>query len=81
MFREKGLYPDYIKTSDDLVKLPILTKENIRKNYEEIIAVNHKSFVPVESVTSGPTGSPLKYSVTKKQTRPEALTGCEEEDN
>ncbi len=34
LFRKKGLYPDDIQTKEDLVKLPIINKKLMRKNYE-----------------------------------------------
>lgn len=34
LFKEKEITTEDIKTIDDLVKLPILTKETIRKNFK-----------------------------------------------
>ena len=65
VFRKRGLYSDDIKITKDLVKLPILTKEIIRKNYNEILSKNFKKWKPVESKTGGTTGKTLRYITTK----------------
>lgn len=61
IFRDNKLTPDDIKTKDDLVKLPYLTKDDIRQNFNNLIAKNHK-INQLELVhTSGTTGSPLEF--------------------
>ena len=65
IFRERNLRPEDIKSSSDLIKLPILTKEIIRNNGKEMLARNYKKFHPILNSTSGSTGSPLNYYITK----------------
>ena len=61
IFREKGLIPDDIKFKDDLTKLPYLTKDDIRNNFNDLIAKNYR-INQLQSVhTSGTTGSPLEF--------------------
>ena len=61
IFREKGLTPDDIKSKDDLIKLPYLTKDDIRNNFSDLIAKNYR-INQLQSVhTSGTTGSPLEF--------------------
>ena len=40
VFNDHGIYPDDIKTRQDLPRIPILTKEIIRKNLPDLIAKN-----------------------------------------
>lgn len=60
IFREKGLTPDDIKSKDDLTKLPYLTKDDIRKNFNDLIAKNYRINQLQLVHTSGTTGSPLE---------------------
>lgn len=67
LFRRLGLKPDDIKNANDLVKLPILTKEDIRENFKrgKIIAQNIPRKELIFSSSSGSTGEPLQYYITK----------------
>jgi phenylacetate-CoA ligase len=61
IFKEENIYPDDIRTCTDLKKIPVLTKEIIRKNFHDFIGANvHLSNV-IEFHSSGSTGEPLKY--------------------
>ncbi len=53
------LTPDDIKTIYDLPKLPILTKNDIKNNYHQLISPEVKGFRLRHGHTSGTTGSPL----------------------
>ncbi|WGI17649.1 hypothetical protein [Methanonatronarchaeum sp. AMET-Sl] len=59
-FREVGVKPQDIKSKRDLKKLPILTKKEIKENFEDIVNpeldLSEARVVP----TSGSTGTPLK---------------------
>jgi len=65
-FDEAGLRPNDIKSIDDLVKLPILTKEDVRANFKELIAVNFPRAKILPYSTSGSTGEPLKFYITRE---------------
>ena len=67
LFKKLKLKPDDIKNTDDLVKLPILTKEDIRENFKngKIIAKNIPEKELILSGSSGSTGEPLQYYTTK----------------
>jgi phenylacetate-CoA ligase len=65
IFDERGLTVKDIQTTDDLIKLPILTKNDIRQNYQDILAKNFKMLKPIASSTSGSSGEPLQYYITK----------------
>ena len=66
LFNENKLTPEDIKTTDDLTKLPLLTKEIIRKNFPHNIAAKN---IPTKQMmllgSSGSTGEPLQYYTTK----------------
>ncbi len=65
LFDRLHISPDDIKCREDLSKLPILTKQIIRENYDEIISTDiHKKNVRVQS-SGGSTGVPLKYMTDK----------------
>ncbi|MFZ4522766.1 MAG: hypothetical protein ACOYNC_13740 [Bacteroidales bacterium] len=61
LFTQKGLLPEDIKSISDLEKLPILTKDIIRENFNDIIADNINSIPSIKSATGGSTGNPLIY--------------------
>jgi len=67
LFDSLNLKPSDIKTTDDLKKLPILTKEIVRENFKngKLIARNIPKNKRVLSGSSGSTGEPLQYYITK----------------
>ncbi len=66
LFRKLGLKPEDIKTKEDLKKLPILTKDDIRRNLSELLAKNIPKSRYIVAHSSGSTGEPLKYYVDKR---------------
>lgn len=65
IFDVRGLRPKDIQCKEDLRKLPILTKEDLRKNFNELMAKDFEKFKPILSHTSGSTGIPMKYYLDK----------------
>lgn len=65
-FKEHNYFPNDFKTVSDIKKLPILTKEIIRKNYSDLISLNSKKYKPKSSMTSGITGIPFKFLLDKR---------------
>lgn len=61
IFRERGLSDQDIRTAEDLGKLPLLTKEDIRNHAPELLAVDYRNHRPFLNTTSGSTGEPLRY--------------------
>ena len=61
------LKPCDIKTTEDLQKLPILTKEIVRENVKngKLIFKNIKKKDMILNGSSGSTGEPLQYYITK----------------
>ena len=58
-FKELGLNPDDIKTKNDLHKLPIIRKKEIKQNSTEIISKGFEAEKLRLVSTSGSTGEPL----------------------
>ncbi len=61
LFRNLGLTPQDIQSREDLVKLPVLTKELIREHYDELIATDIKDRRAFDSSTGGSTGTPMRF--------------------
>ncbi len=59
VFDEIKLKPRDIATLDDLVKIPLLTKEDVRKNIEGLVARNVDRRRLEYTTTGGSTGEPL----------------------
>ena len=65
-FREAGINPEEICTLDDLKKLPLLTKQEVKENYPEMkpdISLQERT---ITAHTSGTTGSGLQFATTEK---------------
>jgi phenylacetate-CoA ligase len=69
LFDDNGIKPDDIKELSDLQKIPVLTKELVRKNLNDLKARNYpdKSFEYV--TTGGSTGIPLGLYYEKGKSR------------
>jgi len=61
------LKPSDIKHVEDLLKLPVLTKEDIRNNIQALIAKNANKSDLVFSHTSGTTAKSLQFYVSRLQ--------------
>jgi len=67
LFNKLKLKPSNIKTKDDLRKLPVLSKDDIRKNLDNMFAENFPKKRFIEKHSSGSTGEPLKYYDDKER--------------
>ncbi len=65
IFEDLRLKPEDIQTKNDLEKLPVITKDDIRKNYDKWMAVNIPKSQLISYVSSGSTGEPFLYYRTK----------------
>lgn len=52
--------PNNIKTAEDLSKLPVFSKDDLRNNFSQLIATNFKLGKCVLNKTSGSTGEPTR---------------------
>ncbi|NKQ36525.1 MAG: phenylacetate--CoA ligase family protein [Chloroflexi bacterium] len=65
LFREIGITPDDIRTLEDLQVLPILTKQDVKDNYAELLSEAVPKSQRVSFHTSGTTGSGLHFATTR----------------
>lgn len=64
VFEERGLKARDIQTADDLRKLPVLTKDLLRRNFQELTARDYQRRRPFLDASSGSTGQPLRFYTT-----------------
>ncbi len=57
---ERGLKPQDVVSTGDLVKLPLLTRQNIKDNFTELLSDEYTLAKVKKGHTSGTTGSPLE---------------------
>jgi len=60
-FKKNKLHYSDFKTLNDIYKLPILRKRNIKEKHKEFLASNSSIFKPVFKRTGGSTGETLNY--------------------
>jgi phenylacetate-CoA ligase len=66
IFKKLNFKPDDITNVNELERLPILTKEIIRDNFEDFYARNYSKENRISSATGGSTGTPMKFFIDKK---------------
>ena len=67
LFDRLGLKPEDIRNPEDLKKLPILTKQIIRDNYNDLMSTSIPSSRLIKSSTGGSTGTPLQFCKDAKE--------------
>jgi phenylacetate-CoA ligase len=60
-FDSAGITHKDIKSPEDMLKLPILTKQDLQNNYKEMIARNFKLEDLKEDMSGGSVGTPVKF--------------------
>jgi len=65
LFLDLGLKPEDIQSKDDLLKIPIITKEDLRKKKKEHLATNINRKNLLYRSSSGSTGEPFQFYVSK----------------
>lgn len=64
LFDESGLQPYDIKSIEDIIKIPIIDKEILRKfSYDELISKNYKWNNLISIKTAGSSGMPFKFFI------------------
>jgi phenylacetate-CoA ligase len=58
---ERKIKPSEINNVDDLQKLPVLTREDVKKHFEKLISRSFRKRDLIPGHTSGTTGSPLEF--------------------
>lgn len=66
-FKSLNLIPSDIKTIDDLNKLPIITKDEIKENRNDFVATNIPKNKMIRNATSGSSGTPFEFIVDKNE--------------
>ncbi len=61
LFSGKGIEPEDIRNFEDFKHIPILTKDIIKKNFEDLIAANVSKNDLIPNSTGGSTGEPLSF--------------------
>ena len=61
LFDRLGLKPEDIRSGKDLAQLPILTKQIIRDNYDDLVCQAVDSSRLIKCSTGGSTGTPLHF--------------------
>ena len=64
LFQNHRIDPNTIKTVEDLHKIPVLTKEIIKANWDALKPVNLDQIHYQMHSTGGSTGTPMKYRVS-----------------
>lgn len=65
LFKDIRIKPDEIQTKEDLIKLPIISKDDLRSNYKGWVATNVRKKSLVLKSSSGSTGEPFQFYSTK----------------
>lgn len=68
-----GLHPDDITNPEDYTKVPLLTREDLQKHFQELVSTEARPQDIRLSTTGGSTGEPVKVYHEKKVVR--AATG------
>ena len=66
MFKEKRLKPDDIKSVNDLRKLPVLTKADVRRNFNDLVSRGYPKSALIPYVSGG-SGDQIRFFITKEQ--------------
>lgn len=67
LFDSRGLTPDDVRTADDLPKLPILTKQDMRDNLQDLVSTAYDASRLAVLSSSGSTGEPFRYYMSEDE--------------
>lgn len=65
MFRDLGFDPSEVSGLDDIGQLPILTRDDIRENQQDLLDERLEPDSLVSYGTGGSTGSPLQFKISR----------------
>jgi phenylacetate-CoA ligase len=65
LFRENDIGPGDIQTAKDLKNIPCLTKDQLRLNFNSLVARDAKKYRPTMLFTSGTTGGKISFYADK----------------
>ena len=67
LFKKVNITPNDIKTKNDLIKIPIITKNNLTSNFYNVISKNYDIKNLINLKTSGSTGRPFIFYIDKNE--------------
>ncbi len=65
-FAERGIERSDLKSLDDIGKFPVMRREDVAENLDDLLATNMAHFAPMKRSTGGTTGTPLVYYSDKE---------------
>jgi phenylacetate-CoA ligase len=66
IFKELNFQPNALTNINELKRLPILTKEIIKNNFQDLCARNYRKEDFISSATGGSTGTPMNFFIDRK---------------
>jgi len=66
IFKKLNFKPEYVSSINDLNKLPVLTKEIVNKNFNDLYARNYPKEKFILSSTGGSTAAPMKFYIDNR---------------
>jgi phenylacetate-CoA ligase len=66
-FMQAGLNPEDIRTADDLSKLPVIRKDEVKRNLERMVSKEYNVSGLKMLRTSGSTGEPLYFYISRRE--------------
>lgn len=64
-FREAGIAPSDLRSSEDINSIPTITKEEIQEHRNEMVSTNYSTESLIPDMTGGSTGSPMQFYYDK----------------
>jgi phenylacetate-CoA ligase len=64
-FKKASLKPSDIRNLDDVMKIPLTTREELEQNFSNVLAVPNHDVATIR-LSSGTTGHPLRIALTRK---------------
>jgi phenylacetate-CoA ligase len=65
-FARVGFKPEQFRTLDDLRRIPVLRRQDLRHHYHDLKAVDASRYRPEASYSGGSTGEPVKFLLDRK---------------
>jgi len=66
-FDRAGIVPSDIKTGEDMLHVPMLSKQELQTNLDELVNPNYPAKLLIRDKTGGSTGTPVQYFYDRKR--------------
>lgn len=73
LWEKSGFHPSQLKDCEDVLKIPMIDKDFIRDNLEDLVPVNYDRNRLSLVTTGGTTGMPMKFFIDQYVARPKEL--------